>query len=129
MQVHLIRCLDYPVGVVPNITRVLPEDRVIDTVAYVHGREYPEEFDDSEDDEFGIPPLPNAQPIHTPLQQAGRKISFNFLGILGIEEYNGKLEEGVLGAGVGIQVVGERFKEERVLGVMSVIEDLMKGHD
>ena len=74
--------LDYPVGVIPNITRVLPEDRVIDTVAYVHGREYPEEFDDSEDDEFGIPPLPNAQPIHTPLQQAGRKISFNFLRIL-----------------------------------------------
>lgn len=44
--------LDYPVGVIPNITRVLPEDRVIDTVGYVHGREYPQEF---EDDEFGIP--------------------------------------------------------------------------
>lgn len=37
--------LDYPAGVVPNVTSVSQSDRVHDTLAYVHGR-------NSEDPQF-----------------------------------------------------------------------------
>jgi hypothetical protein len=53
------------------------------------------------------------------------KARFNFLGILGVEEYQ-SLHGSLLGVGVGIQVVGRRYGEESVLGAMEVIQDLLR---
>ena len=78
------------------------------------------------------PPPPPPPPIQPPnmgnnINSNNNKTSFNFLGILGVEEYNSRISEGILtpGSRVGVQVVGKRFEEERVLAVMKVIDELI----
>ncbi|TPX70449.1 glutaminyl-tRNA synthase (glutamine-hydrolysing) [Spizellomyces sp. 'palustris'] len=101
--------LDYPVGVVPNVTAVTAADRVQDTLMYVHSQE-------------GAPPPVNI-PGQPAVQSHGHhKGCFNFLGILGVEEFNSRLAEGVgTEASVAVQVVGRRFEEEKVLAVMELL--------
>ncbi|KAJ3224997.1 hypothetical protein HK099_007545 [Clydaea vesicula] len=168
----LFSFLDYPVGIIPNVTHVTPDDRIEDTLSYVHGRDVDESssvfqhdastnvfplrpkhvpshilpegvnlmHDDLESNNISgtyttppIPPLPqeffsNQNPVgeeQEPNTNFSVKTSFNLLGILGIEEYNSALQSGVLnGVGVGVQVVCRRYQEEKVLGVMKVIEKL-----
>jgi len=157
----LFSFLDYPAGVIPNITRVTNEDRIPDTLAYVHGRDSPTRPKSREFGATSNNPGKRAPPSHIPdsqifpvgIDQAGKismtrkvevidvpslpvqppdpnnaastiiKPRFNFLGILGIEEYNNMLTS-LSGVGVGIQVVGRRFCEESVLGVMEIIDKL-----
>ncbi|KAJ3298816.1 hypothetical protein HK104_010264 [Borealophlyctis nickersoniae] len=121
----LYNLLDYPVGVVPNVTTVKLEDKVADPVQYVHSADVPG---------GGVPHVPAQQQQQPPQVQqqpqprTPRKGSFNFLGILGMEEYNTRIAEGVMtkGATVGVQVVGRRFEEEKVLAAMLVIRNALE---
>lgn len=117
----LYSLLDYPVGVIPNLSSVSFSDRIEETLQYVHSHEEPWQ-----------PPgtLRLQRPPAPPAQQGGHtqgsphiKGNFNFLGILGVEEFNSRVEDGGItkGVGVGVQVVGRRFEEERILAVMECV--------
>ncbi|KAJ3059488.1 hypothetical protein HK102_009964 [Quaeritorhiza haematococci] len=73
------------------------------------------------------PPAPAQAPNPSVREDIRRRGNFNFLGILGVEEYNAQVADGVLmkGSKAGIQVVARRYEEEKVLAAMQVIRRVL----
>ena len=94
----LYSLLDYPVGVFPNVTQVERTDFVNNVINYAHNAQFQ-------------------------WRQHVRGRQFKFLGVMGLEEINHSISDRtILGVPVGVQVVGKRFQEEKVLAVMKLIE-------
>jgi Asp-tRNA(Asn)/Glu-tRNA(Gln) amidotransferase A subunit family amidase len=91
----LFSLLDYPVGTIPQVTTVQPEDVVSNSVQYVHDDRY----------------------------MADSNRPFNFLGVLALEEMNAALRNGtIVNLPVSIQVVAKPYHEEVVLAIMQQIQ-------
>jgi amidase len=90
----LYNFLDYPVGIVPGITSVQTGDVIQNTVQYAHQDRY--------------------------IAQSARK--FNLLATMALEEVNCCVRNGsIVGEPIGVQVVGKPFEEEKVLGVINIL--------
>ena len=117
--------LDYPTGFVPCMATVEGDDFIEDTVGYVHARddelkdELMEYTVESIDEEVRMPECPPQYVANT----GSIKGRFNFLGLLGIEEFNVGVDT-LAGTRVGVMVVGRRYEEERVLGLMQILNCL-----
>ena len=86
--------VDYPAGYVPNISIVQSDDRIPNIVQYAHNDRY------------------------IPRSDRG----FKFLSVMALEEVNNCIQdESIVGADVGVQVVGKPFEEEKVLAVMKIL--------
>lgn len=115
--------LDPPLPV-PPLPPIMPHHPdLINNVIFQQQQQQQQQFNNMI---FGLPPPPPPPLPNNPTN----KTSFNFLGILGVEEYNSRISEGILSSQgsssrVGVQVVGKRFEEERVLAVMKVIDGLV----
>ncbi|KAI9104137.1 amidase signature domain-containing protein [Phlyctochytrium arcticum] len=102
----LYNILDRPVGIVPALSTVASTDTIPDLLSYVHRP--------PDEDDLG----PIAQPDRRHRAPKGRN---NFLNIFETGDYNRKIGE-LVGLQMGVQIVGRRFEEERVLAVMDMLQ-------
>ncbi|KAI8810209.1 amidase signature domain-containing protein [Cladochytrium replicatum] len=129
----LFNFLDYPVGIIPGLCPITRNDRVRDVVRYVHSGEPYDLFPIHMGEDWRAPSIETvvqklqAQEVPAGTEHIPRG-SYNFLAILGTEEYNARLKDGSIGnnSRVGIQVVGRRYEEEKVLAAMQVISDCLQ---
>ncbi|KAJ2999888.1 hypothetical protein HDV02_001407 [Globomyces sp. JEL0801] len=95
----LFNLLDYPSGIIPNVTRVLETDRVPNAIRYIH------------DNMFVLRTARN----------------FNLMAVTAIEETNLCIKnKSILGIPVGVQIVSKPNNEEMVLAAMKVIQTLLE---
>ncbi|RKO94744.1 amidase signature domain-containing protein [Blyttiomyces helicus] len=124
--------LDYPSGVIPSIAPATEDDRVPNPFAYVHGQDEPPLEGAGS---HLMPLLANPQTVAVAALEAQQQAlaavgpmpvrhgEFNFLGVLGVEEWNGWVAEvaGASGCCAGVQIIGRRFEDEKVLAGMQVV--------